>query len=34
MDLELEFQGDRDRGLIPPDQQIAVRLAELEQLRS
>jgi peptide deformylase len=34
LDLELEFQGDRDRGIIPPDQQIAVRLAELEQLRS
>ncbi len=33
-DLELEFQGDRDRGIIPPDQQIAVRLAELEQLRT
>ena len=34
LDLELEFQGDRDRGIIPPDQQIAVRLAELEQLRT
>jgi peptide deformylase len=33
-DLELEFRGDRDRGIIPPDQQIAVRLAELEQLRT
>jgi peptide deformylase len=34
LDLELEFQGNRDRGIIPPDQQIAVRLAELEQLRT
>ena len=34
LDLELEFQGDRERGIIPPDQQIAVRLAELEHLRS
>jgi peptide deformylase len=33
-DLELEFQGDRDRGVIPPDQQIAARLAEFEQLRT
>ena len=33
-DLELEFQGDRDRGIIPPDPQIAARLAELEQLRT
>jgi peptide deformylase len=33
-DLELEFQGDRDRGVIPPDLQIAVRLAELEQQRT
>ena len=28
-DLELEFQGDRQRGVIPDDQQIATRLAEL-----
>ena len=34
LDLELEFQGDRERGVIPTDQQIAARLAELEQLRS
>jgi peptide deformylase len=34
LDLELEFQGDRERGIIPPDQQIAMRLAELEQLRT
>jgi peptide deformylase len=33
-DLELEFQGDRERGVIPTDQQIAARLAELEQLRA
>lgn len=33
-DLELEFDGDRDRGLIPSDQEIAARLAELEQLRT
>ncbi len=33
-DLELEFQGDRDRGIIPPDPQIAARLAELELLRT
>jgi peptide deformylase len=34
LDLELEFQGDRERGIIPPDPQIASRLAELEQLRT
>jgi len=33
-DLEQEFQGDRRRGLIPDDQQIAHRLAELEALRA
>ncbi len=33
-DLELAFQGDRDRGLIGDDQQIASRLAELESLRT
>jgi hypothetical protein len=30
-DLELKFQGDRHRAIILPDQQIAGRLAELEQ---
>ena len=33
-ELELEFRGDRQRGLIPDDQQIAARLAELEALRT
>lgn len=33
-EFELEFQGDRQRGLIPDDQQIAARLAELEALRT
>ncbi len=33
-DLEIEFEGDRSRGLIPPDVQVAARLAELEQLRT
>lgn len=33
-DLELEFQGDRQRGLIPGDDRLSARLAELEQLRS
>ncbi len=33
-DLELEFQGDRQRGIIPADGQIVARLAELEQLRT
>ena len=33
-DLELEFVGDRDRGLIPGDELVAARLAELEQLRT
>jgi peptide deformylase len=34
MDLELQFEGDRNRGLIPNDAQIATRLAKLEQLRT
>lgn len=33
-DLYLEFQGDRQRGMIPADQEIAQRLAELEGLRT
>jgi peptide deformylase len=33
-DLELEYAGDRQRGMIPDDQQIATRLVELEQLRT
>jgi len=33
-ELELEFRGDRQRGLIPDDGQIAARLAELEALRT
>jgi peptide deformylase len=33
-DLEAEFQGTRQRGQIPDDDQIAARLAELEQLRT
>ncbi len=33
-DLEQEFQGYRDRSLIPDDRQIAARLAELERLRA
>ena len=33
-DLETEFEGDRRRGLIPDDEQIAARLAELEKLRT
>jgi peptide deformylase len=33
-DLERQFEGDRQRGIIPDDQQIASRLAELEQLRT
>jgi peptide deformylase len=31
-DLEQEFEGDRHRGVIPDDPQIATRLAELEAL--
>jgi peptide deformylase len=33
-DLEREFAGDRRRGLIPDDQRITARLAELESLRA
>jgi peptide deformylase len=33
-DLEMEFRGDRERGVIPSDQEIAARLAELERLRT
>jgi peptide deformylase len=33
-DLEQEFLGDRQRGIIPDDGQIASRLAQLEQLRT
>ena len=33
-DLDREFQGDRQRGLIPGDDRLSARLAELEQLRS
>jgi peptide deformylase len=33
-DLEREFTGDRTRGLIPGDDLVAARLAELEQLRT
>ena len=33
-ELENEFQGDRHRGVIPDDHQIATRLAELESLRT
>jgi peptide deformylase len=32
--LEFEFQGQRQRGIIPDDRQIASRLAELETLRT
>jgi peptide deformylase len=34
LDLEEQFVGDRQRGIIPDDRQIASRLAELEQLRT
>jgi peptide deformylase len=34
LDLEQQFEGDRQRGIIPDDQQIASRLAELESLRT
>ena len=34
LDLERQFAGDRQRGAIPDDQQIASRLAALEQLRT
>jgi peptide deformylase len=33
-DLERQFDGDRQRGVIPDDGQIASRLAELEALRT
>jgi peptide deformylase len=33
-DLELEFEGDQKRGVLPADVQIAARLAELELLRT
>ncbi len=33
-DLELEYAGDQQRGVIPGDQQITSRLAALEQLRT
>lgn len=33
-DLEREFYGDRSRGFIPDDQEIAKRLADLEALRT
>ena len=33
-DLERELEGDRSRGILPDDQQIATRLAELEALRA
>lgn len=33
-DLEREFLGDRSRGFIPEDQEIATRLAELEAQRT
>jgi peptide deformylase len=33
-DLELQFQGDRQRGVVPADPQIFARLTELEQLRT
>jgi peptide deformylase len=32
--LEAEFAGDRERGFIPSDQEIAARLAELERQRT
>lgn len=33
-ELEMEFDGDRERGVIGDDRQIAVRLRELESLRT
>jgi len=33
-DLEQQFEGDRQRGVIPDDAEIAARLAKLEQLRT
>jgi peptide deformylase len=32
--LKREFEGDRERGFIPDDREIAARLAELEALRT
>ena len=32
-ELEAEFRGERQRGVIPDDQQIASRLTELEAIR-
>ena len=34
LDLEMQFEGDRERGIIPDDRQIVSRLAELEALRT
>ncbi len=34
LELEMEFSGDRQRGLIPDDQHITTRLSELEALRA
>jgi peptide deformylase len=34
LDLEAEFNGDRERGVIPTDEEIAARLAELERQRT
>jgi peptide deformylase len=33
-ELVAEFEGDRQRGVIPGDPQIAARLEELERLRT
>lgn len=33
-DLERQFEGDRRRGLLPDDEQILAKLAELEKLRT
>jgi peptide deformylase len=34
LELEAEFAGGRQRGVIPDDQRIAARLSELEKLRT
>jgi peptide deformylase len=34
LDLELQFEGDRQRGVIPEDPKIFARLSELEELRT
>lgn len=34
LDLEMQFEGDRDRGIIPDHKQIVSRLAELEAMRT